>query len=206
MRIGIIDDNDQFLKHVVALLKAQISGGEVFTWQSSEKMHQQLDVVRALDILIVDLNLPKPEGIRLIHDILEQVPDLNCIILTAQADELSILEGLSAGAVGYISKNEISDLGKAVKDVVDGKASISPTIALRIFHAMKRKAPAKAADYAELTQREQEVLAELATGTTAALVAEKLEMAFDTVRAHIKSIYKKFGVHSRIELIQKLRA
>ena len=205
MRIGLIDDDDQFLKRVAALLKDQISGSEIFTWQCAEKIRNQIHVVRDLDILIVDLNLPKPKGIGLIHDLIEQIPDLNCMILTTQADELSILEGLSAGAVGYISKSEISELGKAVKDVVDGKASISPTIALRIFHAMKRKAPAKTAEYAELTQREQEVLAELATGATATLVAEKLNMAFDTVRAHIKSIYKKFGVHSRVQLIQKLK-
>lgn len=205
MRIGIIDDDDIFLKRVISVLKAQLSGSEVFTWQCSEKLRAQINVVHDLDVLLVDLNLPKPEGIRLIDSLLEQVPDLNCVILTTQTDEETILKGLSAGAVGYIAKSEISELGKAIKDVVEGKASISPTIALRIFRAMKQNAPAKAANYEELTPREQEVLSELATGASATSVADKFGIAFDTVRAHIKNIYRKFGVHSRVQLINKLK-
>lgn len=138
MRIGIIDDDRQFLRHVVGVLKQQVMGSEVFIWHSTEKLRQQLAVVRELDVLIVDLNLPKPEGIRLIYEVMEQVPDLNCMILTNHADESSIMDGLSAGAVGYIAKSEVGELGKAVKDVADGKGSISPVIALRIFTVMKQ--------------------------------------------------------------------
>lgn len=204
MRIGIIDDDAQFLKQAVQLLKQQVCGSEVFTWQSPEKLTEQFNVVRDLDVLIVDLNLPKPEGIRLITHVMGQIPDLNCLILTNQADESSILDGLSAGAVGYIAKSEVAELGKAVKDIADGKGSISPIIAMRIFRFMKQKAPAETAEYECLTPREQEILEELSTGASAAAVADKLSIAFDTVRTHIKNIYKKFGVHSRVQLLRKL--
>lgn len=203
MRIGIIDDDGRFLRHAVQVLKQQVSGSEVFTWQSPEKLREQLNVVRDLDVLIVDLNLPKPEGIRLIAEMIGQIPDLNCMILTNQVDESSILDGLSAGAVGYIAKSEVGELGKAVKDVADGKGSISPVIAMRIFNVMKKKSPATNADYDDLTPREQEILEELATGASAAAVGKKLNIAFDTVRTHIKNIYKKFGVHSRVQLLKK---
>ncbi|MFO1470984.1 MAG: response regulator transcription factor [Turneriella sp.] len=203
MRIGIIDDDRQFLRHVVGVLKQQVMGSEVFIWHSTEKLRQQLAVVRELDVLIVDLNLPKPEGIRLIYEVMEQVPDLNCMILTNHADESSIMDGLSAGAVGYIAKSEVGELGKAVKDVADGKGSISPVIALRIFTVMKQKAPARNAEFEGLTPREKDILEELSTGASAAAVANKLGIAFDTVRTHIKNIYKKFGVHSRIQLMKK---
>ena len=206
MRIGIIDDDGRFLRHVVQVLKEQVPGSEVFTWQTPEKLRQQLNVVRDLDVLIVDLNLPKPEGIRLIYDVIARIPDLSCMILTNQQDESSILEGLSAGAVGYIAKSEVSGLGKAVKDVADGKGSISPVIAMRIFRVMKQNAPAKTIDFEGLTSREQEILEELSTGASANVVAEKLGIAFDTVRTHIKNIYKKFGVHSRLQLMKKFNA
>lgn len=206
MRIGVIDDDGRFLRHVVKVLKEQVPGSEVFTWQTPEKLRQQLNVVRDLDVLIVDLNLPKPEGIRLIYDVIARIPDLSCMILTNQQDESSILEGLSAGAVGYIAKSEVSGLGKAVKDVADGKGSISPVIAMRIFRVMKQNAPVKTAAYEGITPRELEILQELSTGATAAIVAEKLDIAFDTVRTHIKNIYKKFGVHSRLQLMKKFNS
>lgn len=203
MRIGIIDDDNRFLRHVVIVLKEQIPGSEIFTWQSPGRLQEQINIVRNLDILIVDLHLPKPEGIKLIYDVIARIPDLNCMILTNQQDESSILEGLSAGAVGYIAKSEVGELGKAVKDVADGKGSISPVIAMRIFRVMKQNAPAKIIDFEGLTPRKQEILEELATGASAAVVAEKLDIAFDTVRTHIKNIYKKFGVHSRLQLMKK---
>lgn len=204
MRIGIIDDDRNFLNRVIHVLKEQVPGSEVFTWQAAEKLRQQLNVVRDLDVLIVDLNLPKPEGIKLIYDMIGQMPDLNCMILTNQADEASILDGLSAGAVGYIAKSEIGELGKAVKDVTAGKGSISPLIALQISRVMKQNMTPKVTGYDGLTPREQEILEVLSTGATAMAVAAKLGIAFDTVRAHIKNIYKKFGVHSRLQLVKKL--
>ncbi len=203
MRIGIIDDDGKFLKQVTQILKEQVPGSEVFTWQAAEKLREQLGVVRDLDVLIVDLNLPKPEGIKLIYEVVGQIPDLNCMILTNQADESSIMDGLSAGAVGYIAKSEVGGLGKAVKDVAEGKGSISPVIALRIFRVMKQNAPARNAEFEGLTPRERDILEELSTGASATVVAEKLGIAFDTVRTHIKNIYKKFGVHSRIQLMKK---
>lgn len=204
MRIGIIDDDQRFLRHAVQALKEQVPGSEVFIWQAPERLMQQLNVVRELDVLIVDLNLPKPEGIQLIGDLIARIPDLSCVILTNQEDESSILDGLAAGAVGYVSKLEIAELGKAVKDVVDGKASISPVIALRIFRLMKQNAPARSSEFEGLTPRERDILEDLATGASAAAVAGKLGIAFDTVRSHIKNIYKKFGVHSRMQLVKKL--
>ncbi len=203
MRIGIIDDDGKFLKQVTQILKDQMPGSEVFTWQDAEKLRQQLGVVRDLDVLIVDLNLPKPEGIKLIYEIMGQIPDLNCMILTNQADESSILDGLSAGAVGYIAKSEVGELGKAVKDVAEGKGSISPVIALRIFRVMKQGAPVRNTELDGLTPRERDILEELSTGASATQVAHKLGITFDTVRTHIKHIYKKFGVHSRIQLMKK---
>ena len=204
MRIGIIDDDQRFLRHAVQALKEQVPGSEVFIWQAPERLMQQLNVVRELDVLIVDLNLPKPEGIQLIGDLIARIPDLSCVILTNQEDESSILDGLAAGAVGYVSKLEIAELGKAVKDVVDGKASISPVIALRIFRLMRQNSPARTTEFEGLTPRERDILEELSTGASAAAVAGKLGIAFDTVRSHIKSIYKKFGVHSRLQLVKKL--
>lgn len=204
MRIGIIDDDVRFLKHVVQKLKEQVPDSEVFTWQTPERLMQQLNVVRGLDLLIVDLYLPKPEGIKLIGNVADLIPDLSCVILTNQEDESSILDGLAAGAVGYVSKLEIAELGKTVKDVVDGKASISPVIALRIFRLMRQNSPARTTEFEGLTPRERDILEELSTGASAAAVAGKLGIAFDTVRSHIKNIYKKFGVHSRMQLVKKL--
>lgn len=203
MRVGIIDDDIQFLRQAAQLLKTQVSGCEVFPWSTVETLKQQMSVVRTLTVLIVDLNLPSPEGIKLIYEVTRAVPEMNCLILTNDADETSIMDGLAAGAVGYIAKADIKELGKAVKDVAEGKGSISPVVALRISRMLKTQAPSRAADFEGLTPREQEILDELSTGATAMVVSEKLEISFDTVRTHIKNIYKKFGVHSRFQLIKK---
>lgn len=204
MRIGVVEDDDQFRRYFSGLIKAEISDSEVFAWASPEKCLSEQNILRNLDVLVVDLHLPGMHGIQLIGEVSKIFPDLDCLILTNQADDSSIIRGLAAGAVGYIAKHELKSIAQAIIDVRQGKGAISPVVALRIAHHFRRIAGSGNARADLLTDRENEILNELSTGSSSAKAAEVLGISVETLRTHVKNIYKKYGVHNRVQLMQKL--
>jgi DNA-binding NarL/FixJ family response regulator len=135
-------------------------------------------------------------------------------MLTAFDDNDNLFQSLVAGADGYLLKRFARDrLVDAVRDIFSGGAPISPQIARRMveyFHQIKTTNIAKpstpetpSTDVANLTAREQEVLALLATGHTPKEVADKLQISWQTVRNFIKFIYHKLHVHTRTDAVLK---
>ena len=204
MKIGIVEDDENFCKYVIKHVKDGIPGCEIFTWAAPEKLLADMGITARLDVLIVDLHLPGMHGIQLIGEISQKYPNLDCLILTNQADDSSIIRGLAAGAVGYIAKHELQSVAQAILDIRDGKGAISPVVALRIAHHFRRFAASGTNRADLLTERESEILNELSTGSSTSTAAEVLGISVETLRTHIKNIYKKYGVHNRVQLMQKI--
>lgn len=203
MRVGFVEDDEVFRKHLINTIKTDIPGSAVFAWESPAKCLSEPNVLRTLDVLVVDLHLPGMHGIQLIQEVTVMQPNLDCIILTNQADDSSIIRGLAAGAVGYIAKHELKSLAQAIIEVREGKGAISPVVALRIAHHFRRMATTGMKKVEILTERENQILTELSTGSSTAKAAEILGISVETLRTHIKNIYKKYGVHSRAQLMQR---
>jgi DNA-binding NarL/FixJ family response regulator len=116
-------------------------------------------------------------------------------------DNEHLFEAICEGANGYLLKGDSpSEILNAIKEMADGGAPMSPAIAkkvLRLFAMQREKAES------DLTIREKEILTLMVAGKSAKMIAGKLDIAFDTVRTHIKNIYEKLHVHSQTEAVSK---
>lgn len=148
------------------------------------------------EVVLMDINLPGMTGIDCLKKIKPQLPELDVIMLTVFADDQTVFDSLCAGACGYITKNaspeEILD---AIREVKKGGAPMSARIARMVVGSFKQF------EAHSLTDREREVLEQLCKGKSYKMVADALFISHDTVRHHIKNIYKKLQVHSVSEAI-----
>lgn len=147
-------------------------------------------------VVLMDINLPGMSGIECLKKIKHAMPEVDVIMLTIFADDQTVFDSLCAGACGYITKNaspeEILD---AIREVKKGGAPMSARIARMVVTSFKP------IENSSLTEREREVLEQLCKGKSYKMVADALFISHDTVRHHIKNIYKKLQVHSVSEAI-----
>ncbi len=154
-------------------------------------------------IVIMDIRLPGMNGIECTRRITEKYPRVQVVICTVHEDDELIFEALRAGAAGYLLKrSSIEDLLEAIRQVLAGGSPMSPAIARRVVSSFR---PKKSDDLNALSDREQEVLDLLSTGMTAKEIGEKLFVSTNTVRTHIRHIYEKLQVQSRVEMMNHVR-
>jgi len=155
------------------------------------------------DVLLVDINLPGISGIDCVQKLKEKVPALAIIMLTAYEESDLIFNSLRAGASGYLLKKTITtELIPAIEQVRAGGAPMSMQIARKVVdHFHKIRQPAN--DVEKLTQREQEILALLANGNLYKEISDTLGIALNTVKVHVRHIYEKLHVQSRLQAAKK---
>jgi len=149
------------------------------------------------DVVLMDIDLPGISGIEGVRLLKEKLPDTDFIMLTIHEDDDSLFNSVCAGATGYLVKDiPPVEILKAIFDVYEGGAPMSPEIARRVVTSFKPTVQSP------LTPRETEVLQKLCDGDNYRTIAESLHISGDTVRAHIKNIYKKLHVHSRAAAVR----
>ncbi len=164
----------------------------------------------APDVLLADLGLPDGSGIDIIREARELYPEMEVMVLTVFEDEENVVAALEAGATGYLLKDQSSDeLGDTILALMRGESAISPKVArflLKRFatpvpdtEGQKTRRQCVAED--ELTRREGEVLSLIAKGYSYNEIAGLLELSRNTVRSHIRNIYRKLAVKSRSEAV-----
>jgi DNA-binding NarL/FixJ family response regulator len=151
-------------------------------------------------VAIIDLGLPDISGIEVIRAAAAMTPKIECIAYTVFDDEVSLFLALKAGAVGYLLKEASGkQILDAVRETMRGGAAISPTLARRL---LKEFNDVSAEPLPELTPREREVLEHLVQGANYLNVAARLGIGAETVRTHIKSIYRKLHVSNRADVVR----
>lgn len=157
--------------------------------------------LKKTDVIIMDIGLPGMSGIEGVRAIKAIHPKVQIIMATVHDDNEHIFEAIKAGAVGYLMKKVTPDeLVAAVKDAHDGGSPITPNIARKII--AKMHAPI-VPEEDQLSERELEILQELATGKSYAAIGKSIFLSVDGVRHHIRNIYNKLQVHSRSEAVSK---
>ena len=161
------------------------------------------------DLVLMDLDLPGMNGIEATRRIRQIAPDLLVVILTVFEEPATILEAICAGADGYLlKKTGPKELLAQLQVVASGGAPLTAGVArsvLRLLRESEPNAPASwraPADF-RLTDREREVLASLVRGLAYKQVAAELEISLDTVRFHIRAIYRKLQVHNVAEAVSR---
>jgi NarL family two-component system response regulator YdfI len=149
------------------------------------------------DVMLMDLRMPNVDGIEAIRQIKALHPAIEMIILTTYDDDAHILQGLRAGARGYLLKDAGRNaLFSAVRAAARGQSLLPPEVLTALLAQSETQ---ERAEGAGLSQREQEVLGILVTGASNREIAMQLKITERTVKAHVTSILNKLGVNSRTE-------
>ena len=153
------------------------------------------------DIVLVDINLPGLSGIECVRQLKPQTPHTQFVMQTVYEDSNSIFDALSAGATGYLLKTTSREaLVAALREVHAGGSPMSSNIARKVVQNLQQPKQA-IKPTAELSKRENEVLALLAQGYLYKEIADALGIGLDTVNTYIRRIYEKLHVHSRAQAV-----
>jgi DNA-binding NarL/FixJ family response regulator len=157
-------------------------------------------------VVLMDIEMPGINGISATQHLVKQWPDLKILIQTVFEDDDKIFAAICAGASGYILKSTSpARLVEAINEVYNGGSPMSPYIASRVLKLFQQFAPPVQSDDEKyiLSQREKEVLSLMVEGYNFHTIAEKSFISYETVRTHVKRIYKKLHVASASEAVVK---
>ena len=200
--IVIFEDNDSLRQSLVYLLK---NTGEYEIVGEYDNCIEAANIARVYrpDVVLMDIGLPGMSGIECIRKLKHLLPDAQIMMLTVFDDHDRIFESLKAGAAGYLIKKTAPEhLLRSISDLYAGGSPMSSQIARRVVEEFQR--PPKRSDAAaQLTTREQEVLAKLAQGFLYKEIASAIGVSLETVRTHVRNIYSKLEVRSKIEALNK---
>jgi DNA-binding NarL/FixJ family response regulator len=158
------------------------------------------------DVVLMDINLAGESGIVCTAQLKVALPDLAVIIVTVYRNQELIFQALEAGACGYLLKRSTpEELLHAIAEVRAGGAPMTGEIARMVVQAFQKK-PAQAPSEAGLTVREAEILALLSEGLSNKEIAARVQVSYDTVRAHLRHIYEKLHVRGRTEAVNRYLA
>ena len=156
------------------------------------------------DIVLMDIGMPGINGIEAVKIIREKYPDLKILMQTIFEENEKIFDSILAGANGYILKNtSSSQILEAIKDIYEGGAPMSPSIATKVLKMMGQPVQSPKNETFNLSDREKEVLQLLVNGYSYKMIAAEMYISIDTVRSHIKKIYEKLHVNSKSEAVAK---
>jgi two-component system, NarL family, response regulator LiaR len=148
------------------------------------------------DVVVTDLLLPDVDGVAVTQNIRAELPDTQVIILSSVGEEdASVVRAVRAGAIGYVLKNaDIDLLVQTIRSAAEGQVHLSPRAAARLMQEMRSPR-----NELPLTDRERQVLREVAIGRTNKEIARSLYVAETTVKSHVRAILDKLGVQSRTQ-------
>lgn len=206
IRVAIFEDNTLVREGMQAIL----NGSEGYTccgvYSDANYLEQKIRSSQP-DVVMMDIEMPGISGIEATSILHQQFPEVKVLIQTVFYDSDKIFSALCAGASGYILKNESPARQiEAVFEVFHGGAPMSSSIAKKTIQFFLQKniilvSPSNL-DY-ELSEREKEILSLITKGNNYRSIAEKIFISYETVRTHVKHIYKKLHVASKAEAVLK---
>ncbi len=202
IKVSIVEDNDQIREGLAVLINGSTGFQCVATYPTAEKALKYLPAHRP-DVVLMDIGLPGISGIECVRELRMSLPDVQIMMLTVYEDDDNVFKSLVAGASGYVlKKTPPSELMEAISDLHHGGSPMSDRIARKVVQTFQQMGKSSK-DTENLTQRESEILSYIARGFQDKEIAEKLFLSSETVRTHLRNIYKKLHVRSRTEATLK---
>jgi DNA-binding NarL/FixJ family response regulator len=150
-------------------------------------------------VVVLDLQIPDPDGVRVTAEIVRQDPSARVLILSASGEHADVLAAVKAGATGYLVKSTSRDeLLAAVRQTAAGDPVFTPGLAGLVLGEFQRTSDSP--DEPQLTDRETEVLKMVAKGLSYRQIAERLVLSHRTVQNHVQNTLRKLQMHNRVEL------
>ena len=195
IRILIADDHSVVRQGLRMFLELDAEIEVVGEAKNGEEAVQLVEQLRP-DVVLMDVLMPKVDGLAATQKIRQKFPDTEVLVLTSVLDEVTIANAVRNGAIGYLLKDtQAEDLCKSIHLAAEGKVQMSPEVAARLASELCEEHPR----VEELTAREREVLKLIASGSSNKDIAQLLFIAEKTVKAHVSNLLAKMGVQSRTQ-------
>jgi len=202
----VVDDHPLFRKGVVATLAAELTFDIVAEGATGA---EAVGIAARLmpDILLLDISLPGC-GLAAARQIHAATPIVKVVMLTASESEEHVMAALEAGARGYMLKGIGStDLVRTIKDIIFGETYVTPSLAARLLRHARQPAPLpRSAGDVHLTGREEQILDQVANGSTNKEIANRLKISEKTVKHYMTNIMEKLHVRNRVEAALKMQS
>ena len=206
IRVLIADDQALFRRGLYVVLGTEENIEVIAEAEDGEQAISKAEEM-APDVVLMDVRMPRVNGIEAAQRIREMLPSTKILMLTVSDEEDDLYEAIKAGANGYLLKEiSVEEVATAIRSVVQGQSLISPSMASKLlneFNSLARQAAEKKEQLPApvLTARELEVLKLVARGMSNRDVADQLYISENTVKNHVRNILEKLHLHSRMEAV-----
>ncbi len=206
----LLADDQRLVRESLGTLLGLLDGIELVASAADGEEAIELAERHRPEVVLMDLRMPRLDGIEATRQLRERQPDVRVIALTTYADDESVLGALRAGARGYLTKDAGGeDIRTAILTVAAGEAALDPAVQHHVVAALADDRDARADDSAltaaclpdDLTPREAEVLTLIAAGLTNAEIAERLCVSPTTIKSHINHLFAKAGLRDRAQAV-----
>lgn len=204
INVAVVEDNKTIREGLSVLINGTDGFKCIGTYADCESFLKEFEK-STTDVVLMDIGLPGINGIEGVKKAKQINPDISILMLTVYEESEIVYDALCAGAYGYlVKKTPPSRLLEAIKEVYEGGSPMSSRIARQVITSFQNyiKQNSINSQY-NLSSREKEVLQHLADGSNYQEIADELFISVDTVRHHIRNIYKKLQVHSQSEAVAK---
>jgi len=210
LRIAIVEDDDPYRSAIAALFELANGFGPAIQFSRADEALNALHAAdpgrSPWDLVLMDIEMPGMDGIAATSAMKAVLPNIPIVMLTAFEDPERILSAIRAGADGYLLKrSDPSDILEEVRSVAAGGSPLTPSVARSIVAHLRESAPSAPArrEGWNLSERERDVLRQLVEGQSYKQIAAALNVSIDTVRTHLRHVYRKMQVHSAGEAISR---
>ena len=202
-RIWILEDHEIFARQIRRLLAGEEDMSCDQSFNSPADLFDKLRFTNERpDLLLLDLGMPRRDGLDVLSDIRRVLPEVKVLILTASDDRDKVYRAICNGASGYLLKTADPDeILSGIRDVIQGTSALSSPIAKMILEGFSRYGPVEHIE--PLTAREEDVLRYLVKGLIKKEIADELSISQHTVDMHLRSVYRKLHVRSQTEAVSK---
>ena len=202
IRVAVVEDDNWVRESLAEHINGSPQLRCVSQHATGEEALRRLPEVRP-DVVLMDINLPGMSGIECVRQLKKPLPNTDILMLTVYEESQRVFDSLKAGASGYLLKRTPpSELLEAIIHVHAGGSPMTGLIARKVVHFFKQLGQTPD-DLDVLSPREREILERLGEGASYKEIAETLALSIDTVRMHVRGIYRKLHVHSRGEVVAK---
>ncbi|MFD7706048.1 response regulator [Streptomyces sp. NPDC059785] len=200
----VVADDQTVVREGIVMLLGLLPGIEVVGAAGDGDEALALVGELAPDVVLMDLRMPRCDGVEATRRIRAEHPGTQVVVLTTYADDESLFPAIRAGARGYLTKDAGGDeIVRAVESVLSGDAGLSPSIQRRLLERLSEPEPAVVEEAPDgLTAREAEVLVLIADGLSNQEIARRLHVSTATVKTHINNLFAKAGLKDRAQAVR----